>query len=444
MGYAEPNGKFKNGRPKWRARWQLPERLPNGRHKTDSEDGFTRRKDAEKYANDQEAAIRAGTYISPSAGQITVAEYFEQWLSIQKHRPGTKDTYRYNFNRVIKPAWGTTSLADIRTVPLMQWLGELNNPDSPKRLAKSSLRIIEAILNGMFALAVFEDRIRKSPVPPKAAGSARDDEYKEQREGQVFTRDEFAALLDRMPTWMHVLFCVTALFTGLRWSETAAVCRKDLTLHLPPDGGLPSGTYRVDPRFGAVKRDARSAPYLGPPKSGGGRIVDLPPFLVLLLADWLTRIPPAQEQLFVQPMGGLLRYGDFITDVWRPACDGRPARISPKGRNAYPAILPACPGKVPHDLKHSAKAIMNNKRIHEVMQNYVLAHKEQGSSGAYKHPTVQMRAERVAALQETWDEWAIDLTALPAWDRGPGGGRPVRLARPATPELPQIAQGALF
>lgn len=446
MGYAEPNGKFKNGKQKWRARWQLPERQPNGRHKTDSKDGFTRKSDAEKYANDQEAAIRAGTYISPDAGKITIAEYFDQWLSIQKLRPGTKDTYRLYFNRVIKPQWGTTSISDIRTVPLMQWMAALNDPDSASRLAKSSLRIVGAILNGMFDLAVFEDRIRKNPIPPKAAGSARDDDYKEERVGQVFTRDEFAELLHRMPTWGHVLFCITALFTGLRWSETAAVCRKDLALNLSADGGAVSGTYRVDPKLGAVKRDGKSAAYLGPPKSGGGRIIDLPPFLVLLFADWLTRIPEAQQQLFVQPQGGLLRYGDFITDVWRPACDGRPAYITPKGRNAYPAILPACPGKNPHDLKHTAKAIMNDKRVHEVMQNYVLAHAEHGSSRAYKHPTPQMRAERVVALQETWEAWAIDLTALPAWERrqGPGLRRPTRLAPAVTPALPQTAQEALF
>lgn len=444
MGYAEPSGKFPNGKPKWRARWQLNERNEKGRRKEGHMDGFPSKDKAQDYANDQEAAIRAGVYIDPNAGKITLSEYFDLWLPLQKHRPGTRDTYRYNFNRVIKPRWGATPLNELRTIPLMQWLGSLNDPASPKRLAKSTLRIIDAILNGMFALAVYEDRIRKSPIPPKPAGASRDDDYKEAREGEVFGRDEFAALLGNMPTWMHVLFCVTKLFTGLRWSENAAVCRSGLDLHVPDAGGLISGTYRVDPKFGAVKRDSSSAPYLGPPKSGGGRLLDLPPFLVLLLADWLTRMPPAQQQLFVQPMGGLLRYSDYLTDVWRPACDGRAAYVSPKGRRARAAILPACAGKVPHDLKHTNKALMNDKRVHNAMQDYALGHKEPGAGSAYQHPTPQQRLERVAALQETWEEWAIDLTSLPAWGCGPGAPRPVRLVPVVTPVALQGGQESLF
>lgn len=447
MGYGERNGKFPDGKPKWRAKWQLPERNEKGRHKEGRLDGFRRKKDAEDYANDQEAAIRAGNYIDPNAGKISVAEYFDMWISLQKRRPGTLMKYRQTFNREIKPAWGTTSLCDLRTVPLMQWLAALNDPNSPRRLSGSSIRIIEAILNGMFALAVYEDRIRKSPIPPKEAGGVRGrEEFKEKREGEIFTRDEFAALLGNMPTWMHVVFVVTKLFTGLRWSENAAVNRDDLTLVLPQTpGGVIEGTYRVDPKFGAVKLDEKSRPYLGPPKSGGGRLLDLPPFLVLMLADWLTRIPDGQRQLFTAPRGGLLRYGVYLTDVWRPACDGRPAYISPTGRRAHPAILPACAGKVPHDLKHSDKAIMQDGRVHEDMQDYALGHSHQGSSAPYKHPTVQMRRERVEVLQERWLAWAIDLTALPAWGAkdGPGAAQ-AAIAPAATPAVLQTGQSTLF
>jgi len=49
MGYAEKRGKL------WRARWRGPDGT------LESMPGFQRRKDAEDYARDQEAAIRNNT-----------------------------------------------------------------------------------------------------------------------------------------------------------------------------------------------------------------------------------------------------------------------------------------------------------------------------------------------------------------------------------------------
>jgi hypothetical protein len=49
----------------WRARW----RGPDGRR--ESRGGFASRKEALRYAKDQEAAIRFNTYLDPRAGRIT-------------------------------------------------------------------------------------------------------------------------------------------------------------------------------------------------------------------------------------------------------------------------------------------------------------------------------------------------------------------------------------
>ena len=57
MGYVEKRGNL------WRARW----RGPDG--SLESMPGFQRRKDAEDYARDQEAAIRNNAYVDPRAGR---------------------------------------------------------------------------------------------------------------------------------------------------------------------------------------------------------------------------------------------------------------------------------------------------------------------------------------------------------------------------------------
>jgi integrase len=458
MGYAERSGKFENGKPKYRARWQLPERTEKGRRKEGHEDGFTDPDSARQYANDQEALIRAGLYFDPSAGKISLAEYFDLWLPIQKVKPGTKLTYRQYFNREIKPAWGGTPLVEIKTMRLMQWLGALNDPQSPRRLSKSAINLVETILNGMFALAVYEDRIRKSPIPPPSAGGRGGDGYKPVREGQIFTRDEFAALLANLATWHDVVFCITMLFLGTRVSETAAVCRSKLKLQVPRfPGELFEGTYLLDPLTGQLAKDEYYVLDFASPKSGPGRLLDLPPFHVALLADWIGRIPKDRDRLFAAPMGGMLRVNEWNAHVFRPACDGREAYASPHGRNFHPAIAPACPGRVTHDFKHTAKSIMADARVNEIMQNYSLGHREQGSSAPYKHPTPKMRQERLDALQGIWEEWAIELTELPAWHAkdGPGTRRSElpapRFADPATvlqsvstPVLLQVDQPTLF
>lgn len=454
MGYAEDVGKFPNGKPKYRARWQLPERNEKGRRKEGHMDGFTSAKLARDYAADQEAAIRAGVYMDPNAGKISLSDYFELWLPVQKIKPGTRLTYRQYFNREIKPTWGGTPLVEIQTVRLMPWLNGLNDPKSPRRLSKSGINLVETILNGMFALAVYEERIRKSPIPPPAAGGRRSDDYLPAREGEVFTRDEFVGLLANMPTWMDVLFCINMLFLGTRVSETAAVCRSNLSLRVPTRPGEPiGGTYRLDPQTGQLAKGEDYTLDFASPKSGGGRLLDLPPFQVVLLADWLNRIAADREQLFTAPQGGLLRVNDFNERIWRPACDGREERASPGGRNFHPALLPACPGKVTHDLKHTCKAMMSDEFVHETIQNYALGHREQGSSGPYKHPTPMMRTQRVEALQRSWERWAIDLTALPTWGAKDGPGGPAveipraRTSPPAaalTPALLQSDQATLF
>jgi hypothetical protein len=65
------------------------------------------------------------------------------------------------------------------------------------------------------------------------------------------------------------------------------------------------------------------------------------------------------------------------------------------------------------DLKHTAKAIMNNLRIHPVMQDCRLGHTTPGTQGVHSHPTDKMRSELINALQRSWEKWIIDRLQEP-------------------------------
>jgi integrase len=383
----------------WRVRWQLPDKTPAGRAKEGHEDGFPSKAAALKYGRDQEAAIRAGTWIDPARGKTLLRDWWAEWFPVQRFRPNTAEAYAQQYRKHIEPRWGGVPLNAIRGLDVQAWFNTLG-----ETLSASTLTVIRSAMSRALDDAVFNELITKSPMPPKGkrgvrVGTAR------QREGVVIPLSEIEAILARMRGDDERLIIIIALFTGLRWSEIAGMRRKYLTLIPPRDGAPAAGEYVIDPQDGAVHEDVHGHRFTGPPKSGPGRILDLPPFLVLLLAAYIATLPVAAEILFPNTRRTYRQYDTWNSTRWRPACDGRPAAVSAKGRSVREAVPPVHPGLRFHDLKHTHKAIMNDLRIHPAMQDYRLGHITPGTPGRYSHPTEQMRRELIEGLQETWEKW---------------------------------------
>jgi integrase len=400
MPYAEKSGKG------WRARWHLLEVSPDGRPKMDGKSGFPTKSAARKYAEDQEAAIRAGTYIDPKAGQIPLRDWWAEWFPVQEYKPNTRETYAQQWRRHIEPRWGGMPMRSIRGIDMEKWIKQLR-----EEMSASTVTVITSALAGAFEDAVFNEIIPKSPMPPKGKRRSRKTAAaKPKRKGVVITPPEAVAILARMPTAADRLMVLTSLFTGMRWSEFAAMRRQYLTLE--PGGGGPSGTYYIHPTEGAVHEDASANRFLGASKSGPGRIMDLPPFLVLMLAAYLETLPAGQDILFPNTKGEFHRYDTWNNFRWHPACDGRPASVSPSGRSVREAIPPVHQGLVIHDMKHTHAAMMDDLGTHPAMRNYRLGHIAPGAPGVYQHPTEQMRRELLAGLEKVWSGWAV-LTPTP-------------------------------
>ena len=109
MAYAEKRGNL------WRARWRGPDGT------LESKPGFHTRKAAENYGRDQEAAIRANTYVDPRAGKITLTEWVNQWYPALDLEPTTLSNYRYQIEVHILPAFGNRALASITAEEVSAW-----------------------------------------------------------------------------------------------------------------------------------------------------------------------------------------------------------------------------------------------------------------------------------------------------------------------------------
>lgn len=436
MAYAEKRG---SGPDPWRARWQLPERLPNGRHKEGHQDGFRTRKLAEKYGEAQEAAIRAGTWIDPKRSETLLRDWWAEWFPAQEFRPNTRESYAQQWRKHIDPKWGGSPLGAIRGIDMQKWTNELR-----ASLAASTVTVILAPLRLAFADAVFNNLIARSPMPPakKHSRARAVPEGRHKREGVVVPLDQVEQIMLRVRP-AEALMILTALFTGMRWGELSSMRRSFLTLRQPSGYETPHGYYLIDPSVGAVWEDVHSHRFLGPPKSGStgslgpgykpGRVVDLPAFLVTLLSRYIATLDEDQDILFPDRKGHYRQYDNWNSGPWRRACDGKPAAVLPTG-HAREAVPPVHEGLRLHDLKHTHKAIMNNGRIHTAMQDYRLGHISPGTPGVYSHPTPEMRQELLGWLDEVWRAWSPH--AVITWfDSWLGDRLPVAQRSRSTPKL---------
>jgi hypothetical protein len=412
LGYAEKRGR---GDFPWRGRYLKPDGTYG------SLPGYSTKEAAKNAANDEEAKIRAGTWIDPAFGAMSLAEFRKEWIQAQDLAPNTIMLYDYAWSAHIEPRWGGISLRVLSesSLKMQEWLNGIT-----RTFAAGSMGRITSQLNGLFDTAIYLGYISRSPMPLPKKRQSRSKRIqqvtKPPRKGVVIVRDQAIGILQRMPTWADVMLCIDGLFTGERLSELLGMRQQYFTLQTPDASGATTAHshYVIDPLVGAVHEDKTGQRYFGPPKSGAidaleagvapGRCIDLAPFHAELHRAFHAALPADQDVLYHNSLGDPWEAATWRDSRWRPACDGREAVYS-RGKLLHEPWAPIRAGLIPHDMKHTHKGILNDCRVHDVMQNYRLGHIDPGAPGIYSHPTVQMRAECIEAMQATWLEWDIDL-----------------------------------
>ncbi len=261
------------------------------------------------------------------------------------------------------------------------------------------------VLRMLMADAVHDRRIISSPVRPHRRRGKRKAPDVRTRKGIAVELEAVQAIHARLPRAESIMTLVAA-FTGMRWGEVAGMRCKYLALLLDMPGG-PAGYYIVDPDERALQESATRGLYFGPPKGAKGRTIELPLFLVELLAAYVGTLPKGQQLLFSDRDGGPWRRSNFSRRLWRPACDGWPAQPTVRGhqaREAAPAIVKALRF---HDLRRTHDTWLSEDKIEKIARDERLGHATSGMEGTYNHATPAMRAEILRVLQARWERyWA--------------------------------------
>ncbi|GAA5076496.1 integrase [Thermocatellispora tengchongensis] len=272
MAYAERRG------DKIRVRWKQANGKYNGGVTYNEETGedFTTLEEAKAYGELQEKRIQLG--LRRDRERIKFGEWAWTWYTGLELEPSTMATYRSMLQGHLLPEWADTWLDDMKDTDFDPWERGIVRAGYAPRTAQDARRLMGNILGD--AIPRYLDR---NPAARKRGkgkkGIRRIQAYQRATKvwpspGEVLVIAERAALLAGDPDLL--LAAITKAWTGLRWSELMA---------LSPDQVL------ADDALLDINRKLYELRgfYIGWPKDGSVRQIDLPAFLVPLLKELAGR-----------------------------------------------------------------------------------------------------------------------------------------------------------
>jgi integrase len=239
--------------------------------------GFATRREAERAARELLGRVENGTYVEPSQGRRTLAEYLlEEWLPAKRAtvKPSTLSSYRLHVTAYVVPKLGAIRLSSLRAPQLNAFYADLlaHGRREGTALSPKTVRNIHGTLHKALDDAVRWGHIGKNPAihadPPKGASP----------EMRIWTPEQIRSFLDHVVDDRLVAAWYLLATTGIRRGELLGLRWEDVDLEA---GAI------------AVRQTRVSVDYqvsVGTPKTDRGtRSIALDPRTVAVLREHRTR-----------------------------------------------------------------------------------------------------------------------------------------------------------
>ncbi|HEY3008180.1 MAG TPA: site-specific integrase [Micromonosporaceae bacterium] len=303
--------RVRDGNVTYLARWRDDARRQRKR-------SFARKIDAERFLAQVEADLVRGQYVDPS-DRTTVIEYARRWAAGRVHRPTTARRVGQLIDKHIAGTpLGGRRLAAVVPSEVQAWAA-----DRAKLLAPTTLRNLVGLLRSIYAAAVLDRLVGRSPVVRITLPAA-------DRERIVpLTVAQVRALADAMPARNRAMVIAQAGL-GLRIGELLALRAQDID--------RVAWLVRVEWQL-APQSKVRSVPKTRRSR----RTVPLPQVVADAIDEHLTGYPPAEDgTLFTTRFGTPYRHDYYGSMIFAKA--------------ARDAGLPA--GTTSHDLRHHYASLL--------------------------------------------------------------------------------------
>ncbi|MFJ8871034.1 hypothetical protein ACIRD6_35445 [Streptomyces sp. NPDC102473] len=433
MAYAEKVYKVRGGKTTKQFTWRCRYLKPDGTW--GSKPGFATKKLAETWGDEQESAMRSGSWVDPTKMSTPFGQWVEIWKQANSPRPGTATKRRHLLNHLLLPEWEFTSLAEVNNVfTVKAWATRaVQNHDAVTVGHARSL--LSSILTGAEdAGYIVANKLYGRKIAVGGGKEAAADKE------EVWVQPDGAYRLYERLGGVHGLMVLTDCYLGLRWGELTGLHRDNCLLQRSERiDGKPFVRHvvRIDPKVGSLHEDEfeldeeglaaweaaedkrlaeceekgwkanrRKTPqaevrlYLGPPKNKySAREVDVPPFLVALLEAHIEAWPVAYP--FTTPSGEFWRRGNFGR-VLRPAADGRKAIEKKRGFAGRGEWEPIAKGFTMRGARHTHDTWMKDDRVDRALRFLTMGWVPKDIEGTYEHVTPEMRKQRLDALEARW------------------------------------------
>jgi len=297
-------------------------------------DTFKLKKDAEAWERKQTLAFAMGTWISPEAADVTVADYVEKWPLIRPVlKPSAAKREQSTIRTLVLPKFGHRLLSSISPSEIKEWANSIVIEHSP-----SSARTALGFLGQLYEAAKTDGIVPRNPSEsiklPRVP----------YQEPMPLSHEQLWMLAAVMPSRDRLMALVMG-YGGLRSCEAVAVRRSCLS-----DGKL---------RLSVAAVEVSGHFHLGTLKGRAARSVVLPATVAAELTAWAASLPDGDPLLFADRNGNWIRYGNWRTRVLTPAL----------GEVEVPRITP-------HNLRDTAASLAIQAGASVATVSAMLGHKD--------------------------------------------------------------------